>query len=107
MRSGILLVVVAGLMSTSAVADSLKSMTLATELGSVIAAERACGLAYDQAAISAFIEAKVPASDMGFPSTLNMMVKGSEVQLEEMSPSAKTAHCTQVRRVAKSYGFAK
>ena len=107
MRRGVLLTVVACLASASAFAGSLDSMNLANELGSIIASEKACGLTYDQAAISSFIESKVSASDMSFPSALNMMVKGNAVQIEDMSPSAKTAHCTQVRRVAKSYGFVK
>lgn len=80
-------------------------MTLATDLGNVIASEAACGLSYDQAAISAFIESKVPADDMNFPSLLQTMIMGQEYTLQEMSTSGKTAHCTQIARVAKSYGF--
>ncbi len=82
-------------------------MSLANELGSVLASEKPCGLTFDQAAISAFIESKVPAKDMSFPSTLMVMTKGSAVQLEELSEAGKVAHCTQIRRVAKSYGFVK
>lgn len=107
MRTGILLAVVTCLSNTSAIAGSVDSMSLANELGSIIASEEICGLAYDQPAISAFIESKVSASDMAFPSTLTVMIQGNAVQLEGMTPSAKTAHCTQVRRVAKSYGFIK
>lgn len=78
---------------------------MATELGSVLASEEACGLTFDQAAVAAFIEEKVPADDMGFTSTLSMMTKGQQFQIEEMSASSKTAHCTQIARVAASYGF--
>ena len=85
--------------------NDMESMTLAHELGSVLASEAACGLTYDQDAIAAFIEKKVPADDMGFPSSLNMMTVGSEAQIADMSTSAKTAHCTQIRRIAKSNGF--
>lgn len=85
--------------------DDFESMTLANELGSVLASEEACGLTFDQDAISAFIEKRVPADDMAFPSSLNMMVMGSEAQIADMSTSAKTAHCTQIRRIAKSNGF--
>lgn len=42
---------------------------------------------------------------MSFPSTLQLMTGGAEYELEEMSKSALTAHCTQIRRIAKSYGF--
>lgn len=91
--------------SKPVLAQGLESMSLANELGSVLASEKACNLAFDQAAIAAFIEAKVPANDMGFASTLNMMTQGSKYQFEEMSASSKTAHCTQIKRVAASYGF--
>ena len=85
--------------------QGLQSMQVATALGSIIASEQYCGLAYDQGAIAAYIESKVPADDMSFPSTLQMMVAGAEFRFDEMSASAKTAHCTQISRVAKSYNF--
>ena len=78
---------------------------LALKLGSVIGSEEFCGLSYDQEAIEAFIEKNVAANDMEFAPTLNTMVGGGEVENREMSPSEKTAHCTQTRRVAKSFGF--
>lgn len=82
-------------------------MTLANELGSVLASESLCGLSFDQGAISAFIEKRVAADDLSFASTLQMMTTGQEFQLKGMSTSSKTAHCTQIGRVAKSYGFLK
>ena len=91
--------------STPVLAQGLESMKLATELGTVLASEEPCGLTFDQTAIAAFIEAKVPADDMSFPSRLSMMTKGSAYQIDEMSASSKTAHCTQIKRVAASYGF--
>lgn len=91
--------------SSPALAQGLESKKLASDLGAVLASEEACGLSFDQSAIAAFIEAKVPADDMSFASTLSLMTKGQEVQIEEMSASSKTAHCTQIKRVAASYGF--
>lgn len=78
---------------------------LAIALGSVIAGEEFCGLAYDQGAIEAFIEKNVPASDMDFAESLDTMVGGSKYEQEKMGQSEKTAHCAQIRRVAKSYGL--
>jgi len=49
----------------------------------------------------------VPADDMTFASSLNMQVIGVKAFQKEMSASQKTAHCTQIARVAKSYGFTK
>ena len=86
-------------------AGDLETMELATHLGSVLASEEACGLAYDQAAIAAFIEEKVPADDLGFPSMLSTMTSGAQYELQGMSASQKTAHCAQIKRIAKSYGF--
>jgi hypothetical protein len=81
------------------------STQIALELGSVLASEAECGLSYNQQAIEAFIERKVDASDMGFASTLQAMTSGSKFQIEGMTPSQRTAHCVQIRRVAKKYGF--
>lgn len=104
-----ILVISAVLIAISApsLAQSLDSMTLANDLGSVLAAEEACGLSYDQAAISSFIEKNVPAEDMSFPSLLQTMVAGHEYSWPDMSRSAQTASCAQIGRIAKSYGFTK
>lgn len=103
MRSLLIALVLA--LPTVAGAQSMETMNVATSLGSILASEQKCGLSYSQPAIEAFIEKNVPADDMSFPSTLNMMTRGSEVQMRDMSPSALTAHCSQIKRVARSYGF--
>ncbi|RCS21373.1 signal recognition particle [Phyllobacterium salinisoli] len=89
------------LLMSAAKGDSLKSMTVASELGAIIASEEFCDLAFDQAAIEAFIEKHVDAADTGFAPTMNMMVESQKFQLNEMKGSAKTAHCAQIRRSAK------
>ena len=77
----------------------------ASQLGSVIAAEGFCDMAYNQSAISAYIESTVPADDMGFASLLDTTGDIAAYNQEGMAQSQKTAHCTQMRRVAKSFGF--
>ncbi|WP_247653367.1 signal recognition particle [Pannonibacter phragmitetus] len=102
--------IVAGAMTAGAGAHAqgaLDSMRKAQQLADVLGSEAACGLTYDQEAISAYIDKAIPADDMSFTSNLNMFVSATEFQLQGMSTSAKTAHCTQVRRVAKSFGFLK
>ncbi len=89
----------------SATAQDLESFRLASQLGTVLGSEKACGLSYDQAAIAAFIEAKVAADDMSFASNLRMMTEATAYNMKDMSTSARTAHCTQISRVAASYGF--
>ena len=97
-------VAIALAVSTSAIAAA-DSMEVATSLGSVLASEEPCGLSYDHAAIERYIEKNVKADDMGFAGMLNMMTSGSAYSIKEMSPSAMAAHCAQIRRVAKSFGF--
>lgn len=91
--------------ATAASAAPKNSMQVALELGSVLAAEDFCGLHYNQDAIAAFIEKAVPADEMGFPSTLQLMISGSKVEQGQMADSAKAAHCTQIKRIAKAYHF--
>jgi hypothetical protein len=92
--------------STSAVAWSdLDSIGLSSALGRVIASETACHLSYKQDAIKKFIDTKVPADDLNFVGHLEMGINGSRYSLKQMSESAKTAHCRQIERVAKAYGF--
>lgn len=90
------------LLGAPAIADS---MSTAVALGSVLASEELCGLSYNQDAITAYIDKNVKEDDMQFPSTLQMMTEGSKFQLQEMGKSQLTAHCAQIKRVAKRYGF--
>jgi hypothetical protein len=81
------------------------SMTMAVALGDVLGSEEFCDLKYDQNAIQQFIDKNVKKDDMQFPSSLKMMTEGARDQNKDLSPSAKTAHCEQIGRVARSYGF--
>ena len=83
--------------------DSNVDYQLATILGS----EEACGLKYDQSAIESFINKKVDPKDMSFAASLSNMTDGIKFEIKSMSESSLTAHCTQIRRVAKHYGFVK
>jgi hypothetical protein len=78
---------------------------LANELATVIASEAVCGLQYDQAAISGWIEKNVPADRSDFAPQLQIMTAGQDYQLGEMSASARTAHCAAVSRSARHMGF--
>ncbi len=86
-------------------AQSLDSMRVAKDLGTILAAEEFCDLSYDQEAISNWIDENTDPADMGFSSTLNMMTEGSAFQLRDMSESSKTAHCRSIERTARHYGF--
>jgi hypothetical protein len=88
-------------------ADEMASMQQAMELGSILAAEQECGLAYDQAAISVWIDQNVDPSDMGFASNLGLMTKGAEFNSQGMSDSQKVAHCRSIEQTARHFGFVK
>lgn len=91
--------------SSSAFGQSLEMRQLASGLGDVIAAEAFCGLSYDQAAIETFINEKVPEDDLTFVGDLTASIEVSAFDQEAMTQSAKTAHCTQIKRAAKAHGF--
>ncbi|SDO20178.1 hypothetical protein SAMN04488061_0552 [Filomicrobium insigne] len=93
--------------STAHALSDMERFEIASNLARVIAAEEACGLSYDQAAIAAYVDKMVPPDDMKFPGELAMSTSGARFELEQMSKSAKTAHCRQIERVAKSHGFTK
>lgn len=84
---------------------NMQGVLIAEQLGDVLASEKFCSLKYDQGAIAAYITQHVAADDMFFAALLQSQTKGYEMDLDTMSPSAKTAHCTQIDRVARSYGF--
>ena len=93
------------LLATPSQAQSTDAMTLANELGSILAAEPFCDLSYSQPAIVAFLEANVAPDDRSFPSLLITMVDGHRYQQDAMSPSVKTAYCAQIARLAEFHGF--
>lgn len=78
---------------------------ISLKLGNILGSEEFCGLLFDQAAIQTFVEKNVSDNDMEFISELETMIRGTIAENQNMSSSSKTARCTQVRRVAKSYGF--
>jgi hypothetical protein len=91
--------------SVSAAKDT--GLEIAINLGSVLGSETACGLEYDENAIQAFIVKHVDADDMSFAPTLETQTGGWKRLTEKMSASLLAAHRTQIRRVAKQYGFTK
>ncbi len=86
-------------------AVTMDSMSIALALGDVLGSEDFCGLHYDQGAIKKFIDSRVKENDMEFAPMLKAMTQGSRFQNQAMSPSEKAAHCEQITRVARSYGF--
>lgn len=102
---GVLTVPFLVVMSSPPAKAQRETLHLASELGSVLGAEAGCKLKYDQQAIKAYIESKVKADDMKFPSVLQSMSEGTAYRIKGMSESEKTAFCAQIARVAKANKF--
>ena len=85
--------------------DDLDRMKFSGALAEVLGSEEACGLSYRQDAIAKLIEEKVPADDMEFSRLLSLETRMAERDVADMNASSKTAHCTQIKRVAKTYGL--
>lgn len=92
--------------ATSA-AYAISHHDLSENLSLVIASEKPCNLSYDQDAIAAFIEENVAADDFDFAGDLARKIRLNTHNVESVTASALTAHCAQISRVAKSYGFIK
>ena len=93
------------LLASPAHADYIPAMAAATDLGSVLAAEQGCGLSLSRQAVEAYIEAKVDPAEMQFAMWLDMMTKGTEVQLRTMPPLRLAAFCKATSRSAEHFGL--
>lgn len=86
-------------------AQEADSTQLALHLGDLLASETLCKLSFKQEAIERFIDERVRADDLSFPSQLSLFTDGKRYEQKSMSESQKTAHCRQTARLAESYGF--
>jgi hypothetical protein len=100
-------ILAASLMVAATGAHAEDSTALQVQLSSLLAAEDACSMTYDQDAIQRFIEKHVAADDLDFAATLPVMTRGQQVQVEQMTDSGKHAFCIQQTRAAKALGFTK
>lgn len=91
----------------AAAQDDFELMDLAFGVGSVLGSEEACGLTFDQDAISRFIDERVPPESLDFHPSLQTAMTGAEFQAESMTPSQTTAHCRAVENSARHYGWIK
>jgi len=104
MRHALLLALcLSGFLAPAAGADELDDFT--TGMADLLAGESYCGLSYDQDALAALIASKVPADDMGWTQMLAGIKFLSGERLKRFTPSEKTVHCTQLNRLAQSFGL--
>ena len=87
-------------------AQTTTKLTEVTEsLAMVLASEHVCGMSYDQRAIQTFVEKNVSPDNLDFVSVLNMLTVDLARQIAAMTQSQRTAHCAQMRQVARRYKF--
>lgn len=82
-----------------------ESMATLAALSQLLGSEEACGLAYSQDAVAAFVKERVDPQDAGFTGSLNLVSRGVASQVKAMTGSQRTAHCTAIAQTAKAYGF--
>ena len=92
---------------SSSLEAQAKRLQLADSLGHIFAAEHPCGYSYDQSAIAAWLTAHVPARDITFAQSLNLMTQAAEMDLKRMTTSEKTAQCALAGASARRLGFMK
>jgi len=96
---------ITGFLTLTSAAAAQDLWEIADNLGYVIASEKPCGLSYDQEQIARFIDENVPGDAMDFPSSLQGSIAAAELDIQDNSPSAMTAHCRAVTNIARHYGL--
>lgn len=89
--------------------------TLELQLGSILASETTCNLKYNEDAVQEFITKQVEGpmhkcmdeKYATFALDIDVMTQSAKRDIEAMPKSLLPAHCIQIRRVAKQYGFTK
>lgn len=96
---------VLALLAMPVAADDADSMTLASDLGAVLAGGEACGYTLSNSAVIAFVQENAPAEDVGFAAMLSAMTTGHKATLDGLSDTALIAQCAVVEKTARHFGF--
>lgn len=80
---------------------------VALTLGDMAGSEKICSFSIDQEALKIYIENTIPEDDLEFADTMSTAADLMPEKFAEMSPTMQSAHCLQMKRIAKSLGFAK
>lgn len=90
------------LFTTPATADSRQAVAT---IGSLIAAERFCGLRYDDDMITVWVDDRVHHGDRNFFTLLDATITRNEHRQHAMNHAARQAHCRSVFAAASHYGL--
>ncbi len=92
----------AAAISTPALADD---GSFSYELGLIVGSAAICGYALNEAAVLAYVEANIPASNMRFASDFQMHTGYHRRQAEKLGPLEIKVHCAAARRSAEYLGL--
>ncbi len=81
------------------------SRAVAVSLGEVLGSEGFCGLTYDQGAVKSFVDKNAGKDDAEFAGKLRMVTGWTRYRDKTMSAADKADECTEIERMARSYGF--
>jgi hypothetical protein len=77
------------------------STNFSYELGLIVGSAELCDYKLNDDAVSAYVEANVPGSDLGFASNFQMHVGYHRRQAEKLSGLELRVHCESARRSAE------
>lgn len=78
---------------------------LAEKLALLFASEKFCAFKYNQNNIKKYIKQNISEDDIRFPQELKFRLHSAKISLKMYKTSEKTAHCTQVERIARKLKF--
>lgn len=90
---------------TATVTFAQENLRLVGDLGSIIGSAEPCGYALNEDAVSAYIEANVPASDLGFADTLRTNIGYKRKLATEMTGLDLRVYCETTQRAAEGLGL--
>jgi hypothetical protein len=86
---------------------NVNTMLFATEIGVILGSDEACGLAFNQDSVRAYILANTSADDLSAPNMIATMVQGNRIRLKSEKPFDLAIHCDLVTRSAQALGLLK
>lgn len=85
--------------------SDLEVFNLASQLGNIVGSADGCGIAIDQNGVSAWIGKHMPNGDIRFANQMTGQATIAEINLTNMTPTQKMAHCLSVEAAARGEGM--
>lgn len=75
------------------------------DLGRLLAADEACGLSFNEAAVDAYLIKYADPTDLSASRLLDVAIRGTRSQLRNMKPTDLAVQCKLARRSADALGL--